>query len=214
MVMDKKQKHNGCQMIACRLFLKVKPVKLFQKRSVHLRKNCQIIEYCLYGKGKKMSHPISDVDNRYSYKTAFPRLLGIWMKKRRILLIGIFIVGVMLIGCAKQSDSEEAFFLDDQYYEAGYINEITADEFMQHLHDSASFVLYIDQPQSATSAQFEVILQEFVKANQIGIAKIAWSDVKNQEIGKRIKAAPSLIIFHNGKTVDYLAADQGEAAAY
>lgn len=211
--MEKKQRFNNGKRFACRFFSKVKLAKRFKKCLFHVCRTCRIIACSLYGKGKKMSRSISDVYNRYAYQPAFPRLLGIRVKKRRILLIGIFIISFMLIGCAKQNDREEAFFLDDQYYEAGDIKEITADELMQHLHDSASFVLFIDQPMSRVGVQFEAILQEFVKANQIGIDKIAWSDVKNQKIGIRIKDAPVLIIFHNGKMVDYLVAEDREDAA-
>lgn len=61
-----------------------------------------------------------------------------------------------------------------------------------------------------TSSDFETVLNKFLEDNPLSIYKIAFSNIKNTNVGANIKYYPSFIIYNKGKVVDYLEANKDE----
>lgn len=109
-----------------------------------------------------------------------------------------------------QDKNEETFYLENNYYGSSEVKEIEIDGLNALVGKKESFALFIYQPMCVTSSNFESILNEFLKDKGISIYKIAFSNIKNIELGKKIKYYPSFIIFNKGKIIDFLEADKDE----
>ena len=55
---------------------------------------------------------------------------------------------------------------------------------------------------------------EFLEEEKISIYKIAFSDIKDTEIGKSVKFYPSFIIYNNGNMIDFLESNKDEDVNY
>lgn len=148
------------------------------------------------------------------------------MKKKIIILVSILcilIASIIIIFFVTKKDNKPStennpgtqapeipFYLEDKYYESSKITEINYDELNTLIDNKESFAVFIYQPMCVNSANFESILLEFLKKNKVSIKKIAFSTIKDTEIGDYIKYYPSFIIYNKGEVVDYLEADKDE----
>lgn len=136
------------------------------------------------------------------------------MKKKFIislLLVLILIIGVVIFIIFHNNNNlkiDEPFYLEEKYYEKNDITEIKNDELNKLVDKKESFVVFVYQPLCAASSKFEDVLLDFLEDNQIGIYKIAFSNIKNTNLGKKIKYYPSFIVYYKGKIVDYLRSDK------
>lgn len=133
------------------------------------------------------------------------------MKKKRILYIVItFLFFLIFISFFLFHKKENAFSLEAKYYGNSEMIEIQMDEFNKLIDEKESFAIFIYQPMCITSIDFENVLNDFLRENQISIYKIAYSDIKNTNIGKFVRYYPSFIIYEKGKMIDFLEADKDE----
>ncbi len=124
--------------------------------------------------------------------------------------IFIFIVCLLLIGCSKST-----FELEEKYYNNSSLNDIDITLFDTLIENKESFVVFIYQPMCSTSNNFNNIINEFIEKYQISFYKLSFSDLKQTELKKCVKYYPSLVIFKNGKMVDYLdASDEADSNYY
>lgn len=140
------------------------------------------------------------------------------MKKKALLIIGlivlVIIIVVSLIIFNNQNKKIKPFFLEDMYYEQSKVTEIDTNTFNNLIEKKKSFVIFVYQPMCITSSDFESVLNDLLKENTLSIYKIAFSDIKNTDAGKKVKYYPSFIIYENGKMVDYLEANKDEDTIY
>lgn len=137
------------------------------------------------------------------------------MKKKIIIISSILVViAIIITAILFINHKEEQFYLDDEYYQSNQITEINVDELNELTNEKKSFAVFIYQPMCFASADFESILNTFIQNNQISIYKIAFSDIKNTDLGKTIKYYPSFIIYNKGKIVDFLEADKDKDVDY
>lgn len=137
------------------------------------------------------------------------------MKKEVIICLSIILVLIItIIAILLPNKSEKTFYLEDNYYGANNMIEIKIDELNKLIDKKESFAIFIYQPMCVTSSNFENILSDFLKDNQISIYKIAFSNIKNSDIGKSIKYYPSFIIYNKGEMIDFLEADKDEDVDY
>lgn len=135
------------------------------------------------------------------------------MKKKIIYIIG-GILAISGIAFLIVKNCEKRFYFEKKYYESSGIKEINIDAFYDLINKKESFGVFIYESMCITSANFEVILNEFLKENKLNIYKISFSNLKDTEIGKVIKYYPSFIIYHKGELVDYLEANKDEDIKY
>lgn len=128
------------------------------------------------------------------------------MKKKILLIIILIILIELIIGYTTffYNKKIEPFYLEEKYYAENVLEEKDYNSINEIIKNKESFVLFIYQSSSVSSAEFESILQGFLKENQLKILKVAFSEVKDTKIGKKITFYPSFIIFEKGKMISYI----------
>lgn len=127
-------------------------------------------------------------------------------------IISLLLFCIIFTGCTKKGTT--TFYLEDKYYNTiSYITS-NSEEVNELIENKSSFVLFVYQDLCVNSYNFEKVLNEFVNENQIGIVKIAYSDIENTLLADTIKYYPSFVIFKEGKIVDYLDANSDEDTKY
>lgn len=127
------------------------------------------------------------------------------MIKQRLPLI--FLILVFLSGCQKSIDP---FMLESQYYITSDLVEIEVEQLETMIGSKESFVLFIYQPMCLACRDFEILLNEYLASNTITFLKIEYSKITDSNINQKIKYYPSLLLYHQGKLVEYLEADSDD----
>lgn len=137
------------------------------------------------------------------------------MKKKAVICLSIlFVLIIITIVILLSNKGKNTFYLEEKYYGANNMTEIKIDELNQLIEKKESFAVFIYQPMCATSSDFESVLSDFIKDKQINIYKIAFSNIKDTEIGKSVKYYPSFIIYNKGEIIDFLEANKDEDVSY
>lgn len=130
-------------------------------------------------------------------------------KKLIIISSGILVVlAVVLTGVFLMQPWK--FRLSSEYYGKSGFREIDAGELEILLNEKEAFAVFVYQPACRASDDFEKILAEFSEKSQISFEKIAFSEIKNSGLAEGLKFYPSVIIYHNGRAVNFLRADDNE----
>lgn len=119
--------------------------------------------------------------------------------KKLLVLISLLL---LLVGCEME---QEKFYLDDFHYSNNNeIKEITKEEFEKLEEDKKNIAIFVYLPGCTSCAQFNEVLTEFSKNNNVSFYKVKIGDVKDTSIDDAIEYAPSLLLYKEGKVVDYL----------
>ena len=136
-------------------------------------------------------------------------------KIKRILIIILSIILVILIALLiLNSKKIKPIDIDSEYYENNELIEIDKEELEQLEKDKKSFVVFVYLPGCTSCAAFSEVLEEFQSKNNITIYKIQIKDAKETSIGKKVKYAPSFIVYKEGKIVAYLDATKDKDKPY
>jgi len=128
------------------------------------------------------------------------------------LLISLLVITCcyLLIGC----NNNKTFLLDEEYYKSSEFTELEINDFNVLVNNNKSFAIFIYQPLCSISYDFNKILIDFANQYQINFYTMSFSNMKETELKKYIKYYPSLVIYHNGKLVDYLDANSDSHITY
>lgn len=133
------------------------------------------------------------------------------MKHPKLYLLLLVIACLLVSGC---DNKQQTFLLEEKYYNNNTINEIESQQFEQLVTEKESFAIFIYQSYCAASESFEKVLTEFTKTYQISLYKMSFSTMKETNLGKKIKYYPSLVIYQDGKLIDYLDANSKRDSDY
>lgn len=137
------------------------------------------------------------------------------MKKKIIIFLSVlFVLIFWIVIILFTNKNEKLFYLENYYYGTNKMTEIEIDELNELIDNKESFAVFVYQPMCVTSSDFESVLSDFLEDNQISIYKIAFSNIKDTEIGKSIKYYPSFMVYNNGKMIDFLEANKDEDVNY
>lgn len=139
------------------------------------------------------------------------------MKNKKLVIISsclIIVIVILIFLVVNNTNTKETFFLENKYYGFNSINEIKKDDLNKLMDDKESFAVFVYQPMCITSSDFEAVLNNFLEENQISVYKIAYSRIKDTDIGKSVKYYPSFIIYNKGEMVDFLEANKDEDVDY
>lgn len=92
--------------------------------------------------------------------------------------------------------------------------EIDEEKLKSLIENKSNFALSIFESSCVTSHDFDTMLGEFQESYNIDFYRIAFSDLKDTELGETIKYYPSFAIFKDGNLIDYLKADSDEHTEY
>lgn len=136
------------------------------------------------------------------------------MKKKIVISIIVLslVVGIILIG--SKALNKRAFILDDEYYGTKAFLEINDDKLEELIDKKKNFVVFIHQPLCTTSGDFSKVLDDFLEEEHLSIYKLAFSNVENKELKKKVKYYPSVVIYKDGKIVAYLEANRNDDIKY
>lgn len=132
--------------------------------------------------------------------------------KKKVLLIILIVLSFLVTIILKQNN--KPFYLEDSYYGINNVTEINVDELNELINNKKSFAVFVYQPMCINSCDFEKVLDEFLEEEKISIYKIAFSDIRDTEIGKSVKFYPSFIIYNNGNMIDFLESNKDEDVNY
>ena len=124
------------------------------------------------------------------------------MKKKVLLIILIILIVLSFLVTIILKQNNKPFYLEDSYYGINNVTEINVDELNELINNKKSFAVFVYQPMCITSCDFEKVLDEFLEEEKISIYKIAFSDIRDTEIGKSVKFYPSFIILESNKDED------------
>ena len=133
--------------------------------------------------------------------------------KKYLIIVPILLLISITIFVLKNKP-ELKFYLEDKYYEKSGFVDIDDTKLNELIDSKESFALFVYQPACVTSSNFEKVLNEFLDENPIQIYKIAFSNIKDTSLSKKIKYYPSFAIFNEGKMIDYLDADSDDDLKY
>lgn len=131
-------------------------------------------------------------------------------------IIKLFICSIFILSSCQKI--EKPFYLDDEYYsEEGKIEIIESyDTILENENQKKNFLVYVYTPGCMSCASFKPILNEYVKNNNLIVYGIAYSIVSEHKtkISKKVKYSPSVVIYYQGKIIDYLDATNNDYNKY
>ena len=130
------------------------------------------------------------------------------MKKISFLIL--FIISLSIIITLSITTRPKTFYLDENYYSSDTIKEISISELDTLIENKKSFVVFVYQPMCLTSNDFAQVLNDFSNEEKIAIYKIAFSNIKDTELGTKVKYYPSFLIYNKGKLISYLKSNKDE----
>jgi len=134
------------------------------------------------------------------------------VKKIKSILFSIIIIScLLLVGCDK---NQNTFSLNEEYYKSSSFNELNIDTFGNLISNKKTFAVFIYQPLCSASYEFNKVLTKFANEYQISFYKLSFNDMKKTELKQYVKHYPSLVIYHEGKLIDYLDANSDEHSEY
>lgn len=126
---------------------------------------------------------------------------------KKIFLLTTIII-LTLSGCNKKE--EIPFKLEQEYYGKEEFIELTKDELNNLIEKEKTFAVFLFQPFCEAAANFNEVLKEFMSTNKLAIYKMQFKDIKGTKLEKHVKYYPSLVIYKDGKLIDFLEADKDE----
>lgn len=128
------------------------------------------------------------------------------MKKVLLIICSI----LLLTGCNK---SEELFYLDDEYYDSYNLIELDNVSLEELQNNESSFALLVYSSGCTACSSFESFVDSFLKENNLTFYKMSYNNLKETELNKKIKYAPSVVIFKDGKVETFLDANCNDDTA-
>lgn len=121
----------------------------------------------------------------------------------------VLLVVILLTGCNK-----EKFSLEDKYYNNASFEEIDKIKLNELEDNSESFLVMVYTTGCFSCMDFEKVLTEFTKENNITVFRININDIETTKIENKIKYTPSLAIYKKGNLYKYLDANSDDDTLY
>lgn len=130
------------------------------------------------------------------------------MKKKIALGVGIGVVAVAIAAVVFCVLGAGRFALESEYYGENGYETIDVQQLQDLIAEKKSFALLISKPACTASTDFEKIVTEFSEKYQIGFEKIDFVEVRDAKLIEGLKYNPSMALYHEGKLVTFLSADE------
>lgn len=124
-------------------------------------------------------------------------------------ILCVLLVVILLSGCSK-----EKFSLENKYYDNGEFSEIDKTKLNELEDNSESFLVMVYTTGCFSCMDFEKVLTEFTKDNNLTVFRININDIEGTKIEEKIKYTPSLVIYKKGNVYKYLDANSDDDTEY
>lgn len=125
-------------------------------------------------------------------------------------LLLVFTIMLLVTGCGKV----EKFYLEDESYGEYAITDISLKEFEKLEKDKENFAIFVYLPACTSCAEFRGVLEKFLKEEKMNFYSISIKEVKETSIDEVVDYAPALVLYKEGKVVDYLDSTSDEDKPY
>ena len=127
------------------------------------------------------------------------------MKKKLLLLVALLL---LLVGC-----KQDKFYLDSEHYGKAAITDIDSNRLKELETNGNKMLVFVYLPGCSSCAEFKTVLTDFTTQYNLGVYSISIRDVKGT-MAEDIEYAPSLMVYNEGKVVDYLDSASDEDLPY
>lgn len=132
------------------------------------------------------------------------------MKKRLLATISSIIAIAVAGLIAFIVISESKFRVEEEYYDDGIIEKISAQDLETLVNNKESFLLFVSQQDCRTADDFRKVIQSYIASTPLHVFETSFSDLKSTNIASEVRFYPSFLVFKNGKLVRYLRADSDD----
>ena len=135
--------------------------------------------------------------------------------KKALIIIGIVITLIISICLAFILKENKKIKLEEKYYDNGELLRITKDDFINLEKNKENFILFVHIPGVCqVSLPFAPIVEEFVEENKITIYSLPFYDITDTSIEEYVKFSPSVLVYKEGKVINYLDSTKDEHLEY
>ena len=122
-------------------------------------------------------------------------------------IVLLIVIGIVII---LSLNNNKKFYLEDKYYSVGEFIDITNDELTDIIDNDENFLLYTYNNYCSLPIPCDSIFESVMNEYGLNILQIKFSDFKETDLYKKVKLAPSILIFKDGMLIDYLDAESDD----
>lgn len=126
-------------------------------------------------------------------------------KKVLFVIIPLLLIGIITF--VLMNNKSEKFSLEDKYYGTGEFIDVSNSELENIIKDKENFLLYTYNNYCSLPIPCDSIFGSVMKEYGFNILQIKFSDFKETNLYKKVKLAPSVLIFKDGKLIEFLDAE-------
>lgn len=126
-------------------------------------------------------------------------------KKVIFVIIPLLLIGIITF--VLMNNKSEKFSLEDKYYGTGEFIDVSNSELENIIKNKENFLLYTYNNYCSLPIPCDSIFGSIMKEYSFNILQIKFSDFKETNLYKKVKLAPSVLIFKDGKLIDFLDAE-------
>lgn len=122
---------------------------------------------------------------------------------KRLFFLSLLACTVFLSWCTQK------FYLNQEFYETdGEFINITSDDFKDL--NFQNYILFVYNNYCVFSVPCDEIFKQYMEENNINFLSMSYEEFKNTKLHSTVQYAPSILIVHNWKIVDFLNAEDNE----
>ena len=126
-------------------------------------------------------------------------------KKVIFVIIPLLLIGIITF--VLMNNKGEKFSLEDKYYGTGEFIDVSNSELENIIKNKENFLLYTYNNYCSLPIPCDSIFWSVMKEYGFNILQIKFSDFKETNLYKKVKLAPSVLIFKDGKLIEFLDAE-------
>lgn len=126
-------------------------------------------------------------------------------KKVIFVIIPLLLIGIITF--VLMNNKSEKISLEDKYIGIGEFIDVSNSELENIIKDKENFLLYTYNNYCSLPIPCDSIFGSVMKEYGFNILQIKFSDFKETNLYKKVKLAPSVLIFKDGKLIDFLDAE-------
>ena len=135
------------------------------------------------------------------------------MKNKKVLMILISFVFIIIctVGCYfyVQNHSKK-YYINSKYYNDKGLTDVSVKELEKKVKNKESFILFVYNDFCAFSIPCDSVFDEASKRLGVQILQVPYREFKKSSVKGKIKYAPTVIIYKEGKIYKYLDAESDD----
>ena len=126
-------------------------------------------------------------------------------KKVLFVIIPLLLIGIITF--VLMNNKSDKFSLEDKYYGTGEFIDVSNSELENIIKNKENFLLYTYNNYCSLPIPCDSIFGSVMKEYGFNVLQIKFSDFKETNLYKKVTLAPSILIFKDGKLIEFLDAE-------